>query len=721
MSFPAGSAGGPDGLRLQHLKDLISAREGPGSVSLVESLTRFVNFVCSGKVLAAARPYFFGASLIAFSKPDGGVRPIAVGCTLRRLAAKCASHAVRGAMADLLAPTQLGYGTSMGAEAAVHATRTYLQHMPEDHLLLKLDFSNAFNSVRRDKMLQACLLHAPALYPLVHSAYSKSSYLFFESTIIDSAEGVQQGDPLGPLLFSLSIHSMVSQLKSAFTLFYLDDGTLGGSSIEVRHDLQSLEASSRELGLVLNRGKTEIVCSDPITVSSLQSISPDFRCVAPSEACLLGSPIGDFASVNRTLQAKFDALKTIGERLSFLHSQDALLLLRNVFSLPKVLYVLRTAPCFESPLLQEMNNLQRDLLQTICNVELNDVAWIQASLPISAGGLGIRSFTQLAPSAYLASAAGSSNISNQILPTFLRDVFNPLKSMALASWRTGHNADAPSGSSAPRQKAWDTPRIEATSSTLLSLVEHDTVAKGRLLATRQRESGAWLMTLSVSSIGLRMDDDTIRNAVGLRLGTSLCLPHPCHLCGSQVESTGVHGLSCRRSLGRHVRHSSVNDIICRSLTAAGVPCQAEPHSLSRVDGKRPDGVTMLPWKHGRPLVWDVTYSDTYAQSYQGLAASRAGAVADQAERRKASQYSHLEGSHFFAPVSVETTGAMGTDTIRFLREIARKIATRSGEPNAYQHLIQRISVAVQQGNSISIMGTFKPTRLTSDSCICSFD
>ena len=69
----------------------------------------------------------------------------------------------------------------------------------------------------------------------------------------------------------------------------------------------------------------------------------------------------------------------------------------------------------------------------------------------------------------------------------------------------------------------------------------------------------------------------------------------------------------------------------------------------------------------------------------------------------------------------ETTGAMGTDTIRFLREIARKIATRSGEPNAYQHLIQRISVAVQQGNSISIMGTFKPTRLTSDSCICSFD
>ena len=101
----------------------------------------------------------------------------------------------------------------------------------------------------------------------------------------------------------------------------------------------------------------------------------------------------------------------------------------------------------------------------------------------------------------------------------------------------------------------------------------------------------------------------------VRLGTSLCLPHPCHLCGSHVENTGAHGFSCCKSMGRHVRHGSVNDIICRSLTAAGVPCQSEPHSLSRVDSKCPDGVTMLPWKCGRPLVWDVMCSDTYAPSY----------------------------------------------------------------------------------------------------------
>ena len=331
QSFPARSAGGPDGLRPQHLKDLISGRSGAGSGLLIQSLTSFVNFVANGGMLASARPYFFGATLVALSKPDGGVRPIAVGCTLRRLVAKCASHAVRDAMAALLAPLQLGYGTSMGSEAAVHAARTYLHSMPDDHLLLKLDFSNAFNSIRRDKMLHACLDYAPDIYPPVHSAYAKPTHLFLGNNIMNSSEGVQQGDPLGPLLFCLAIHPMLTHLKSDFKVFYLDDGTLGGSCDEVMQDLESLGVVANDLGLVLNHSKTEIVCADSRTVSIFQSFSTRFRRVEPCDACLLGSPIGDLASIDHVLGLKHDALKLMGERLSLLHSQDALLLLRNAF------------------------------------------------------------------------------------------------------------------------------------------------------------------------------------------------------------------------------------------------------------------------------------------------------------------------------------------------------------------------------------------------------
>ena len=92
---------------------------------------------------------------MALNKSSGSIRPIVVGCTLRRLVAKCASSFVRDEMGALLAPLQLGYGTTMGAEAAVHATRMYLRNIQPGQLLLKVDFRNAFNCIRRGKLLQS--------------------------------------------------------------------------------------------------------------------------------------------------------------------------------------------------------------------------------------------------------------------------------------------------------------------------------------------------------------------------------------------------------------------------------------------------------------------------------------------------------------------------------------------------------------------------------------
>ena len=125
-SFPAGSAGGPDGLRPQHLKDLLLSRSGMGATHLLDAVTHFTNFVINGNVLQEARPYLFGASLVALNKSSGSIRPIAVGCVLRRLVAKCASSAIRDKMGSHLAPLQLGFGTHLGAEAAVHAARHFV-------------------------------------------------------------------------------------------------------------------------------------------------------------------------------------------------------------------------------------------------------------------------------------------------------------------------------------------------------------------------------------------------------------------------------------------------------------------------------------------------------------------------------------------------------------------------------------------------------------------
>ena len=137
--------------------------------ALISALARFATLVLQGKIPPTIRPLFFGASLIALAKKDDGVRPIAVGCTLRRLAAKVASLKVRDEMAALLAPHQLGYGVRGGAEAAVHAARLYVRDL-EQRCVLKLDFKNAFNTLRMGQDATGCVdLHPcpTTLRPLI--------------------------------------------------------------------------------------------------------------------------------------------------------------------------------------------------------------------------------------------------------------------------------------------------------------------------------------------------------------------------------------------------------------------------------------------------------------------------------------------------------------------------------------------------------------------------
>jgi len=108
LSFPKDSAGGPDDLRPQHLKDMIS--EDSSRHAVITALNSFVQLLMEGKTPTSIQPFFFGANLTALQKKLGGIRPITVGCTLRRLAAKVASSKVVGRMGELLAPQQLGYG-----------------------------------------------------------------------------------------------------------------------------------------------------------------------------------------------------------------------------------------------------------------------------------------------------------------------------------------------------------------------------------------------------------------------------------------------------------------------------------------------------------------------------------------------------------------------------------------------------------------------------------
>ena len=277
----------------------------------------------------------------------------------------------------------------------------------------------------------------------------------------------------------------------------------------------------------------------------------------------------------------------------------------------------------------------------------------------------------------------------QIIPTSTTSPPDLNVECAAHLWSQGHSEQPPSLPSSTHQRLWDAP---------------DCQAKSRLLAVSCPESGAWLNALPISTLGLRLADDVVRIAVGLRLGIPLCSPHPCCCCGATVEPLGTHGLSCRFSKGRHPRHASLNDLVKRTLESAEIPSHLEPNGLYRSDGKRPDGVSIVPWKGGRILVWDVTCPDTLAPSHSSLASREAGSVVQEAEYKKTQKYSHLSPAHFFVPITVETMGVFGPEARNFFRELARRIKSVTDDHMTHQYLVQRVSVIIQRGNAAAVLG-----------------
>jgi hypothetical protein len=185
---------------------------------LLDAITQLVNLMLAGGTPNQVRPIIFGGALTAIDKKGGGVRPIAVGYTWRRLAGKVACRLVSAKAAALLSPRQLGFGVPGGAEVAVHATRRYLQSLPFNHIFVKIDFSNAFNSVRRNVILEAVQRHIPELLPYASSCYSEPSSLTFGGHRIASETRAQQSDRLGPLYFCLAVHELLTSMQSELAL-----------------------------------------------------------------------------------------------------------------------------------------------------------------------------------------------------------------------------------------------------------------------------------------------------------------------------------------------------------------------------------------------------------------------------------------------------------------------------------------------------------------------
>ena len=272
-SFPSTSGAGRLGLRPSHIRD---ATRPASSDPLFRLITEVVNLLLQGEVPESIRPFVCGASIMALRKPNGTLRPIAVGETLRRITSKVAVELISDQARTILEPIQLGVKTPNGCEAIVHTTRQWFHRHRSDpsKTAVSVDISNAFNTMNRSAVLQSIRTHFSSLAPWVGCCYRYDSHLFTGSCTacdrtIPNSRGVQQGDPLGPVLFALAIHPTIQEARLAtersfpsgldICSFYLDDGLCARDAPAVSIFLEALVRGLGRIGLVVNLSKTEVI------------------------------------------------------------------------------------------------------------------------------------------------------------------------------------------------------------------------------------------------------------------------------------------------------------------------------------------------------------------------------------------------------------------------------------------------------------------------------
>jgi len=104
------------------------------------------------------------------------------------------------------------------AEPAVRAVRRYIDNMMPGQVFVKIHFKNAFNTLRRDSILEAVAKYFPDLLAFAQSTIGQASVLQFGVFVLQSAEGAQQGDPLGPLYLCLAFNELLEFRHSELIL-----------------------------------------------------------------------------------------------------------------------------------------------------------------------------------------------------------------------------------------------------------------------------------------------------------------------------------------------------------------------------------------------------------------------------------------------------------------------------------------------------------------------
>ena len=344
--------------------------------------------------------------------------------------------------------------------------------------------------MRRDHFHEVCSSRSPSILRLASTAYVTSSHLVIGNETVLSDTGVQQVDPLGPILFAMAVDEIARSVRSPINIWYLDDATIGGPVESACEDLRRIIPMLSDIRLEVNPTKSEVSsvsCNNSQSdLLAIESALPGITMTVREDLSILGSPI-DINGYHTGVLKAVERLSTMPGRLEYI---DTHLLSSSSGNAFRCHVYLLSSPCYRlhSKLTQFGENL-REAASTVCNVNFDNTGWQQSTLPVAQGGLGLSSAVNVSFPAY----ASSLRDSRQLVGQILQDVFESCPTSEVDSvakrWNElGHEPIATDKK--PFQRYWSSAVHEALFGSHYAGAPPSRLA--RILTVAQSHSGDWI-------------------------------------------------------------------------------------------------------------------------------------------------------------------------------------------------------------------------------------
>ena len=724
-----------------------------------------MNHLLAGRGPDEVHPFFAGARLCALEKDEEDVRPIAEGETLRRLVSKAACLSLKEKASSFFGRKQYGVAAPAGAERVIHnCRRLMLNNMENENITFcKVDLRNAFNNVSRPVFIFLTRKHFPELSPWVEWCYANHSCLTFGDNLIPSAEGVQQGDPLGPLLFSLVLsgatEEIASRTKLQTQLWYLDDGVIIGEPQEVRKALDVLAEVGTQWELFLNLSKCEIIT--PPASAHTSAFFPDI----PSDKIrydgnfdILGSPVGSPEHCANFLRTHaIEPARDTLEAISLIEDpQVALALIRQCAGFCQMVYALRTTP--PQGLGELCRQLDFHLMRAVEHAlfPLDLPARDQLQRPKRYGGFGLRSSLLHHSAAYVSSVAFASDKDkwdaaeaegfldsareiNQKVGTVLVDLYTgrilkpsspdyhneardaqsrPAKRKLSHSLRHPLLPDTTEPETiVPRQKHLS--HAIAEQEFYAAYARADARTRARWVSQSGKGAGNWVFVTPSKQRGLAFTPTEFRTLSRWWLGVDVFpedKPCPAESCALPLLKNGEHALLCKNGHGIIARHNS----LAQQFTSFCSKAQLGPRREMSLGNRGPGGALTRPadvflptaslakgtLAQGMVLDFAVTHAQQlkYLDSVRNASWVTPGSFAAHYAETKARQRQEAdEAGHLFTAMVVESFGSWSESALALLRDIGTQRANASkgflSRSQARNELLTELNVTLMRSQA----------------------